>query len=240
MHERIGRAKEDIRILTEECSDVWMPQMELDLLRTHRTRLKMVKRRKECKPWDGSTKTEDLVVDVDEIFRPITKPIFHSVPDKTEPSKSLPTKADVGIDLLDKSLRDITGMLHETSHLLTHDADRLMSNKVPCWICTRAATRQQRKYSVKFRQNQKRYQHRNVNKSGDQMTGDYAVMSDLNGRGGVHGARNLYTHKDLGTGRIDAYPTSKQDDKQTLAAMMHIIGNLPRRSYYSDNQKCLI
>ena len=53
---------------------------------------------------------EDLVVDVDEIFRPITKAVFHSVPDKTEPAKSPPTKDDVGINLLNKSLRDITGM----------------------------------------------------------------------------------------------------------------------------------
>ena len=65
-------------------------------------------------------------------------------------------------------------------------------------------------------------------------------MSDLHGRGGVHGARSLYTHKDLITGRISAYPTSKQDDEQTLAAMRHLLGNLPRRSYYSDNQKCLM
>ena len=65
-------------------------------------------------------------------------------------------------------------------------------------------------------------------------------MSDLHGRGGVHGARNLYTHKDLGTGRVSAYPTSKQDDAQTIAAMKHLLGNLPRRSYYSDNQRCLI
>ena len=65
-------------------------------------------------------------------------------------------------------------------------------------------------------------------------------MSDLHGRGGVHGARHLYTQKDIGTGRIDVYPTSKQDNKQTIAAMAHIIGNLPRRSYYSDNQKCLV
>ena len=64
-------------------------------------------------------------------------------------------------------------------------------------------------------------------------------MSDLHGRGGVHGARNLYCQKDLATGRIDAIPTQKQDDEQTLAAFMHILGDLPRRSYYSDNQRCL-
>ena len=60
---------------------------------------------------------------------------------------------------------------------------------------------------------------------GDQQTGDYAVMSDLYGRGGSHGARYLYTHKDLVTGRINAMPRSKQDAAQTLAAMTDI-GNL--------------
>ena len=55
-----------------------------------------------------------MIVDVDEIFRPITKAVFHSVPDKTEPARSPPTKDDVGINLLNKSLRDITGMLLET------------------------------------------------------------------------------------------------------------------------------
>ena len=44
---------------------------------------------------------------------------------------------------------------------------------------------------------QKKLQHRYANKVGDQITGDYAVITDLNGRGGVHGARNLYTQKDL-------------------------------------------
>ena len=88
-------------------------------------------------------------------------------------------------------------------------------------------------------QKQVRYKHRNVDKIGDQITGDYAVMTDPFGRGGVHGARNLYTQKDIGSGKIDAVPTSKQDDAQTTAAMQHIIGDLPRRNYYSDNQKLL-
>ena len=156
----------------------------------------MVLKRKNCEPWEGSTKPEDLVVDVDEIFRPITAPKFHPVPDRGQPSNATPIDTDVGISLLEKCLHDITGVLYETSHLLTHDADRLTPNKTPCWICTRAATRQQRKYSKQFRTIQKRYQHRNVQDSGDQITGDYAVMSDLHGRGGVHGARNLYCQND--------------------------------------------
>ena len=64
-------------------------------------------------------------------------------------------------------------------------------------------------------------------------------MTDVNGRGGVHGGRNLYCQKDLTYGTVGAVPTAKQDDEQTLAAFMHLLGDLPRRSYYSDNQKCL-
>ena len=48
------------------------------------------------------------------------------------------------------------------------------------------------------------------------------MITDLNGRGGVHGARNLYTQKDLLTGKIDCVPTRKQDDKNTTIAMMHM------------------
>ena len=81
--------------------------------------------------------------------------------------------------------------------------------------------------------------HRKVTGLGDQLTGDYAVMSDLCGRGGVHVARYLYTQKDIGVNKIGCVPTSKQDDKQTTEAMRHILGNHPRRSYYSDNQRCL-
>ena len=82
-------------------------------------------------------------------------------------------------------------------------------------------------------------QHRYANKVGDQITGDYAVITDQHGRGGVHGARNLYTQKDLLTEKIDCVPTKKQDDKSTTIAMMHILGDLPRRNYFSDNQTCL-
>ena len=64
-------------------------------------------------------------------------------------------------------------------------------------------------------------------------------MTDLIGRGGVHGARHLYTQVDVGLNRTDCVPTSKQDIPQTTAAMMHINGDHPRRNYYSDNQKCL-
>ena len=43
MHGRITKVKADIKILTEECKDVWRPQFELDVLINHRTRLEMVK-----------------------------------------------------------------------------------------------------------------------------------------------------------------------------------------------------
>ena len=121
--------------------------------------MEIVKCRKNLQQWAGETKTEDLVADVEEIFKPTTEAEFHAVPDKTEPSTLTPTKDDVGIHLLDKSLRDITGVLHETKHLLTHEADTLKTRKMPCWICTRAATRQQRKYSEKLRANQEHYRH---------------------------------------------------------------------------------
>ena len=108
-----------------------------------------------------------------------------------------------GIDLLDTNLRDMTGMVYSDSHFLTHGAETLSKINTPCWTCMRAATRQFRKYQEQFRKKQIKFAHRNVNKMGDQFTGDYAVISDQFGRGGVHGARNLYIQKDLGTGKID-------------------------------------
>ena len=130
-------------------------------------------------------------------------------------------------------------MLYKDAHLLTHDASWLTNIKKPCWTCRRAATRQKRKYQFQFTPVREKMSHRKVTNIGDQITGDYAVMSDLCGRGGVHGARYLYTRKDIGIKKIDCVPTAKQDDKQTTEAMRHILGNHPRRSYYSDNQRCL-
>ena len=49
----------------------------------------------------------------------------------------------------------------------------------------------------------------------------------------------LIYSKRSGIKKIDCVPTSKQDGKQTTEAMRHILGNHPRRSYYSDNQRCL-
>ena len=92
----------------------------------------------------------------------------------------------------------------------------------------------------KIRTSQVKHAHRNLNKIGDQITGDYVTITDMFGRGGVHGGRHLYVQKELGADRIDAVPTSKQDNAQTTAAMMQILGSLPRRNYYSDNQLCLI
>ena len=246
IHEQIFKARRDIHVLTQECSDVWIPEMELTILNHHRNRLRRVKCRKNCTKYEGGLESEKLVTELDNTFKPITEPEFHDVPDRTEPSIGTPTDDDVGINLLNKSLRDRTGVLHETKHMLTHEADtlsgsvqRLKGHPTPCLICTKAASRQKRKYSEKFRDNQVKYEHRNVTDVGDQQTGDYIVMTDPYGRGGVHGARNLYAHKDLITKRISGAPTSRQDDEQTYAAMKQILGNLPRRSYYSDNQRCL-
>ena len=134
----------------------------------------------------------------------------------------------------------MTGMLFADSHLMTHGSETLNKANTPCWVCTRAATRQHRKFQAQFRKKQKQFEHRKLNRMGDQITGDYAVISDQFGRGGVHGARHLYTQKDLGTGKIDCVPIQKQDDACTTAAMMHILEHHPRRNYFSDNQRCLI
>ena len=58
-------------------------------------------------------------------------------------------------------------------------------------------------------------------------------------RGGVHGAKHLYCQIDLATDDMDCIPISSQNDKQTTAAMRHMLGDHPRRNYYSDNAKPL-
>ena len=40
MHEKLNKVRKDIVTLTTECSSVWSPQMELDVLTKHRLRLK--------------------------------------------------------------------------------------------------------------------------------------------------------------------------------------------------------
>ena len=198
----------------------------------------MVKARSRGEPWRGS-KSEDKYIDVDKYFRPITTPKYHATLGEDEAIRLPPDVDSSGIDSLDKSLRDMTGMLYEDAHLLTDDADWWTKIQDPCWTCRRAATRQGRKYQHQFTPVRAKLSHRKVTKIGDQIIGDYAVISDLCGRGGVHGARYLYTQKDLGIRKIDCVPTSKQDDKQTTEAMRHILGNHPRRSYYNDSQRCL-
>ena len=141
------------------------------------------------------------------------KPQYHEVPPETAPSSMPPAMDAAGTDLLDKNLRDMTGMRYADSHFLTHDANFLTKAIAPCWTCQLAATRQLRKYSERFRVKQEKFAHRNVNKVGDQDTGDYAVINDLYGRGGVHGARNLYTQKDALTGKFDCVLTKSQMTK---------------------------
>ena len=99
--------------------------------------------------YKGETETERLASELDEAFKPITVTDFHQVPDRTEPSTGTPTSDDVGINLLNKNLRDITGVLHDTKHFLTHEADTMKGNKLPCEVCKKAARRQKRKYSEK-------------------------------------------------------------------------------------------
>ena len=187
----------------------------------------------------GSLIPSDLYHDVDNFFMPVKILQYHEIPSENTPKAYPPALDATGIDLFDANLRDMTGMRYADSHFLTHEAKNLTKEQTPCWNCQKAATRQLRKYSEKFRVKQKKLQHRYANKVGDQITGDYVVITDLNGRGGVHGARNLYTQKDLLTGKRDCVPTKKQNDKSTTIAMMHILGDLPRRNYFSDNQTCL-
>ena len=40
MHERLNKVRKDIVTLTIECSSIWSPQMELDVLTNHRLRLR--------------------------------------------------------------------------------------------------------------------------------------------------------------------------------------------------------
>ena len=73
MHEKSNKLRKDIVTLTTECSSVWSPQMELDVLTNHRLRLNMVRARSKGEPWRGS-KTEEKYIDVDNYFRPIKIP----------------------------------------------------------------------------------------------------------------------------------------------------------------------
>ena len=119
--------------------------------------------------------------------RPITIPKYHATLSEDEDIRLPPHIDSSGIDKLDKSLRDMTGMLYKDAHLLTHDADWWTNLKEHCWTCRHAATRQRRKYQHQFSSVRAKLSHRKVTKIGDQIIGDYAVISDLCGRGGVHG-----------------------------------------------------
>ena len=151
MHEKINCLRKDIAKLTNDCAGVWTPQMEIDSLTNHKTILRLVEKRGKGEPWQGNSKTTDPFIDVQEYFRPITKPQYHKDPPKNAPILQPPTLVEHGIDLLDKNLRDMTGMRYVDSHFMTHGADTLCRANTPCWTCTRAAARQHRKSQVQFR-----------------------------------------------------------------------------------------
>ena len=67
MHEKLNKVRKDIVTLSTECSSVWSPQMELDVLTNHRLRLKMVRARSKGEPWRGSN-TEEQYIDVGNYF----------------------------------------------------------------------------------------------------------------------------------------------------------------------------
>ena len=151
MHEKINDLRKDIVKLTTDCADVWTPQMELDSLTNHRTMLKLVKKRSKGEPWQGSLTPADPYVEVDNFFRRIKKPQYYEVLSAKAPILLPPALNETGIDLLDKILRDMTGMVYSHSHFLAHGADTLTKATTPCWTCLRAATRQLRKYQEQFR-----------------------------------------------------------------------------------------
>ena len=85
MHEKINVIRRGIRDLTHDCAKVWTPLMELYVLANHRTRLRIVKARKDAKPWSNSKGFDDLYVDADNYFRPIKEPLYHDVLPRPDP-----------------------------------------------------------------------------------------------------------------------------------------------------------
>ena len=149
MHEKLNKVRKDIVTLTTECSSIWSPQMELDVLTNHRLKLKMVIARSKGEPWRGS-KTDERYIDVDNYFLPIKIPKHHTTLGEDEDIRLPPHVDCKGIERLEKSLRDMTGMLYKDAHLLTHDTNWSTNIKEFCWTCRRAATRQRRKYQYQF------------------------------------------------------------------------------------------
>lgn len=109
--------------------------LELDSLVNRRTTMRYVEERVDGKPRRGRKSALESFRDVGDYFRPITKPDYHDTLPASEPIRMPPAHADTGIDLLDKYLRDMTGVLYAHSHLLTHDPERLAKCEMPRWTC---------------------------------------------------------------------------------------------------------
>ena len=173
-------------------------------------------------------------IEFDDQFRPILKPEYHSIMSPKDAVLAPPDRqAEDPMDFLDAYLRDMTGVLYTTRHFLTHGAED--GKKRPCWTCDKAGSRQRKKFQLKFKRQQDKHPRRVISKFGDHGTGDHAKITDFYQRGGVHGAKELYTHVDVRTECTFAFPVAKKDDEQTLKAINHIYGNHPRRRYYCDN-----
>ena len=62
----------------------------------------------------------------------MTIPRYHATLGEDEDIRLPPDTDDCGIDVLDKSLRDMTGMLYKDAHLLMHEAEWWANTKEHC------------------------------------------------------------------------------------------------------------
>lgn len=152
--------------------------MEVDSVKNQCIRMRLVEKRINGEPWQGGNQEEDEYIDLEKYFRPISELQPHEYEGEGKKIREPPGE-DKGPDLLDKTLRDLTGILHADKHLLVHNDETLKREERPCWICTRAATRQLRRYSHRFRLRKAKHRNRNIQKAGDQITGDYCHNNRL-------------------------------------------------------------
>ena len=130
MHTDLATVRSDIRELVGKCHPQWTCEHELNHLKDQRRHMNMIFRRVQGEKWQGSKEGEhdEQFRDVDQNFRPITRPQYHNTKSKdlsVDPIVMPPAAGSTGIAYLDKNLRDMTGVLFSTSHQLTHEVDRL-------------------------------------------------------------------------------------------------------------------
>ena len=79
--------------------------------------MKKIKAKLDGEPWTGSK--ED---DVDDEFRDIDESDYHSIKPPDGQIVNGPQDADENHDILDKTLRDMTGALRSLKHTLLHNS----------------------------------------------------------------------------------------------------------------------